>query len=363
MYLDARESILMAPHPTSASASQAHLDAAASATSSAAASIYFDAETGQQASALVGLPYGGDGAEDEDPVAEQQPKSELVVVAQLQSLSMSLNAERSGERLAIMAMKELGMNVRWPAAGGMVVKAELGNLTIQDTMTVPASPYEMLGLRASSESSLLTLEYTSPSDEEREAMRARGEYDASLRIQMSSVQVSYWQPAVMRTYHYLQTGLIGALVDRAAEKVKEMARSVFLSEAVEEQVSAMALDVDIGSPVFLLATTPGGTRGLRADLGRMTVRNTLARRVEAEGRTFGAVGIEREVTLDSIRVAMEQMHIDSIEPSQGASEGATICSAAERLAAAFEAEAGACCGTRRWRWWWNVASARAPIGR
>ena len=212
----------------------------------------------------------------------------------------------------------------------MVVKAELGNLTIQDTMTVPSSPYEMLGLRASSESSLLTLEYTSPSDEEREAMRSRGDYDASLRIQMSSVQVSYWQPAVMRTYHYLQTGLIGALVDRAAEKVKEMARSVFLTEA-EEQVSAMALDVDIGSPIFLLATTPGGARGLRADLGRMTVRNTLARRVEAEGRSFGAVGVEREVTLDSIRVAMEQMHIDSIEPAVGEAN------APASLAATFEA--------------------------
>ena len=67
------------------------------------------------------------------------------------------------------------------------------------------------------ESSLLTFEYHSPSDEDREAARANGDYDTSLQLRMSSIQVSYWQPAIMRTWHYLQSGLIGALVDRYHE--------------------------------------------------------------------------------------------------------------------------------------------------
>ena len=79
---------------------------------------------------------------------EEETRSDLIVVAELQSLSMSLNAERTGERLGIMAMKELGMNIRWPAGSGMTVSGQLGNLTIQDTLTVPSSPYEMLSARS-----------------------------------------------------------------------------------------------------------------------------------------------------------------------------------------------------------------------
>ena len=47
----------------------------------------------------------------------------LKVVAQLESLSVSLNAERSGERLALLAMKHLGADVQLPAGGGRVVQS------------------------------------------------------------------------------------------------------------------------------------------------------------------------------------------------------------------------------------------------
>ena len=356
VYLDATESLAMstsggAPLAAGLSASQHQGSMSAS---SAAASVYLDArseygdaEGGGGGSLLMdevagSRGGGGGGGASVSPSkaeghadGEEETRSDLIVVAELQSLSMSLNAERTGERLGIMAMKELGMNIRWPAGSGMTVSGQLGNLTIQDTLTVPSSPYEMLGLRPNTESSLLTFEYVSPSDEERESLRANGDYDHSLKLRMSSVQVSYWHPAIMRTYHYLQSGLIGALVDRAAEKVKQMARSVFLSAMIEEDISALSLDFEIGSPIFLLATEPGGAVGLRADLGRLGVRNTLLRRREAEGRTFGAVGVERDVTLDSIKLTLEQMHIDSIgaDAQAGTNGGAGV--AADTPAAAM----------------------------
>ena len=245
---------------------------------------------------------GGD-----EGAGDAQPKNEIRVVAQLQSLSVSLNAERSGERLALLAMTDLGANVRLPADGGMIIGGQLGNLTAQDTLTNPSSPYEMLGLRAS-ESSLLTFEYNSPNEEARAAMRSEGLYDSSVKLRMSSVQVSYWQPAVMRTVSYLQSGVLGALTSATATTMAHMARSM-----LDVEVSAMSLDVEIGSPLLLLPTVAGGSVGLLADLGRMGVHNTLVRRVETEGRSFGAVGIDREVVLDTIRVTVEQMKVDSVD--------------------------------------------------
>ena len=72
----------------------------------------------------------------------------LCVVAQVELVSVSLNAERTGERLALLAMKDLGATVRLlpGAGGGMQIKGQLGNLTAQDTLTCPSAPYEMLGL-------------------------------------------------------------------------------------------------------------------------------------------------------------------------------------------------------------------------
>ena len=61
----------------------------------------------------------GGGSDDGDESAgEGERRGELKVVAQLQSLSVSLNAERGGERLALLAMEELGFNWRLPAGGG-----------------------------------------------------------------------------------------------------------------------------------------------------------------------------------------------------------------------------------------------------
>ena len=186
--------------------------------------------------------------------------SELRVVAQLRSLSVSLNAERSGERLALLAMQELGAKVVLPAGGGMEVSGQLGNLTAQDTLTNPSAPYEMLGLRAS-ESSLLTFEYNSPDEDAKAALREKGQYDSSLQLRMSSVQVSYWHAAVMRTWHYLQSGVLGALMSATAHRVADMARTM-----LDVEVSAMALDIEVGSPLVLITTHAGGSLGLVGDV-------------------------------------------------------------------------------------------------
>ena len=250
------------------------------------------------------------------PTDDGRRGAELKVVAQLQSLSVALNAEKNGERLALLAMRDLGANVTMPAGGGMVISGQLGNLTAQDTLTNPSSPYEMIGLRSETseefgdltKSSLLVFEYNSPNDEERAKLRGEGTYDSSVKLRMSSVSVSYWHPAVMRTVSYLQSGVLGTLTSATANAVTRMARSM-----LDVEVSATSLDVEVASPLVLLPTTAGGSVGLRADLGRMGVKNTLIRKIESEGRNFGAPGMEREVVLDEIHVTLEQMKVDSVD--------------------------------------------------
>jgi hypothetical protein len=231
----------------------------------------------------------------------------MTINAELQALSVSLNTDGSGERLALLGMQELVVDTLLSAEGGMMMKGQLGNLTAQDTYTVPGSPYEMLGLRAA-EQSLLTFEYESPSDAARAASRARFEYDHVLRLKMSSVRVSYWHAAVMHTWDYLQSGVLGALVSATASTVVQAARSVL--EAGTE-ASALALHVEVGSPLVLLPTAAGAADGLLADLGRIGVSNTLERKREEEGRAFGAAGVEASVFLDCIRVTVEQMQLSA----------------------------------------------------
>ena len=156
--------------------------------------------------------------------------SELRVVAQLRSLSVSLNAERSGERLALLAMQELVAEVVLRPGGEMNVSGQLGNLSAQDTFTAPAHPYEMVGLRAG-EQSLLTFVYNVPTEAKRAAARAALHCDSSIRVRMSSVQVNYWHPAVMRTVDYLFDGVLGALVSATASTMAQVARSVLIESA------------------------------------------------------------------------------------------------------------------------------------
>ena len=49
----------------------------------------------------------------------------------------------------------------------------------------------------------------------------------------------------------------------------------------------------------------------------MGVHNQLVRRVESEGRAFGAAGTPTEVVLDAITVKIEQMKLDSVDASDG----------------------------------------------
>ncbi|KOO28183.1 vacuolar protein sorting-associated protein vps13 [Chrysochromulina tobinii] len=258
------------------------------------------------------------------PVAASAARSELHMVAELESFSVSLNAERTGEKLALLAMKELGVTVRLPPEGGMEISGQLGNLTAQDMLTVPSAPYEMLGLRESAGGSLLTFEYNSPSEEARALARAAGKYDSSAKVRMSSVHVAFWYPAVMRTVHYLMSGVLGALMSATANTVAQMARSV-----LDAEVSAMALDVEVGSPLVLLPTHAGGSVGLLADLGRIAVRNTLVH-VRRSTELFGGAGeVTREATLDKIHITLEQMKVDSV--GSISSDGGTAAVAAQML--------------------------------
>ena len=118
---------------------------------------------------------------------------------------------------------------------------------------------------------------------------------------MSSVRVSYWHAAVMHTWDYLQSGILGALVNATASTVVQAARSV-LSAGTD--ASALELHIEVGSPLVLLPTTAGAEDGLQADLGRIGVSNTLERRVEHEG-------VETAVLLDCIRVTVEKMQLSS----------------------------------------------------
>ena len=272
--------------------------------SSVAGAQQVESEDGDDDFRSVGSGEGGDGGRAGDG---------LKVVARLESLSVSLNAERSNERLALLAMKQLSTKVWLPAEGGMVVSGQLGNLTAQDTLTRPSAPYEMLGLRAS-EGSLLSFEYESPADAAREKARASGAYDSSVKVRMSSVQVAYWHAGVMRTVRYLQSGVLGALMSATANTVAQMARSV-----LDPEVSAMSLDVEVDSPLVLLPTHAGGAVGLRADLGRIAVRNSLVRRAETNAGTFGVPASAHDVVLDAIHVTIEKMHVDSVDTGASAS--------------------------------------------
>jgi hypothetical protein len=222
----------------------------------------------------------------------------LRVFAKLESLSVSLNLEGSGgQQLALFAMRELVANVSMLPGGGMSASGQLGDLTAQDTYTVPGQPYEMVGLRAD-EQSLLTFQYDSPSDAERARLRAAMQCDSSLRLRMSSVRVSYWHPAFMRTVSYLQDGVLGALVSATASTVVQVARSVLANGA--GQASALALDVEVGSPLLLLPAEANSLDGIRADLGSIAIRNDLEWRADA--------------LLDCISVTVGQMQLCALLP-------------------------------------------------
>ena len=84
-------------------------------------------------------------------------RSALTVKAELQALSVSLNTDGSGERLALLAMQQLQVDTLLEPDGGMRVSGQLGNLTAQDTFTVPSAPYECWGcVRPSSRCSRLS---------------------------------------------------------------------------------------------------------------------------------------------------------------------------------------------------------------
>jgi vacuolar protein sorting-associated protein 13A/C len=216
---------------------------------------------------------------------------------------MSLKEEGSGKRLALLAMERLVVGATL-ASGGMRISGRLGNLTAQDTYTTPSRPYEMLGLRSSEQHSLLTFEYDSPPESIRASKRAETAYDTSLRMRLSSVRVSYWHPAVMRTWDYLQQGVLGAIMSATASTVATMAMSMLNTE-----VSAMSLDVVVESPLVHLPTIAGGADGFSADLGRFGVRNVLEKREAGSGRGVGPSSLQGAALLDCIAVTIENMQL------------------------------------------------------
>ena len=117
---------------------------------------------------------------------------------------------------------------------------------------------------------------------------------------MSSVQVSYWHPAVMRTVEYLQGGVLG---DRERDGGGRAGGSVGAQRGGVGDGAACGG----GQPARAAADGCGAADELSADLGRIGVSSTLEHRVEREGRTFGAAGVETEALLDCIRVTIEQM--------------------------------------------------------
>ena len=92
--------------------------------------------------------------------SEEDPSSaggELQVRARMKSLSVSLNEDSGSAQFALLRMQELRADSVLASDGGMRVSGQLGNLTAEDTFTLPHAPYEILGLRDASEGSLLTL--------------------------------------------------------------------------------------------------------------------------------------------------------------------------------------------------------------
>jgi len=251
--------------------------------------------------------------EVDESAAARAAEGTLKVRAYLQSLSVSLNEEGTDARLALLGMEGLEAHVTF-AGGGMTVSGQLGNLTAQDTYTAPSTPYEMLGLRSAEEHSLLTFEYEAPSEAVRAVARAAMKYDSSVRVRMSSVQLSYWHPAVMRTVNYMLEGVLGALMSATANTVAHMARSMMGSP----EVSAMSLDVVVESPLVNLPTVAGGTDGFSADLGRLSVHNTLEHRAAAQSKLASAAGLEGEASLDCWSVTIEQMHLHARRSEESA---------------------------------------------
>ena len=54
----------------------------------------------------------------------------MTINAELQALSVSLNTDGSGERLALLGMQELVVDTLLSAEGGMMMKGQLGNMGI-----------------------------------------------------------------------------------------------------------------------------------------------------------------------------------------------------------------------------------------
>ncbi|EOD14033.1 hypothetical protein EMIHUDRAFT_451837 [Emiliania huxleyi CCMP1516] len=228
----------------------------------------------------------GGGPEESSLVQLQYLRSAAGAADELHALSVSLNVQGgAAQQLGVFAMRELVTEVSFLPEGGMSVSGQLGNLTVQDTSTVAGGEYEMLGLREGAQS-LLTFD---------------------------SVRVSYWHPAVMRIVGYLQEGVLGALMSATASTVVQVARSVLADGA--EDASAIALDIEVGSPLVLLPFEPDSSDGLRGDLGSIAVHNSLERRTAAGP---GGGGAE---LLDCIVVAIERMQLSALLPEgEGALE-------------------------------------------
>ena len=241
--------------------------------------------------------------------SEEDPSSaggELQVRARMKSLSVSLNEDSGSAQFALLRMQELRADSVLASDGGMRVSGQLGNLTAEDTFTLPHAPYEILGLRDASEGSLLTFEYDLPSEAKKALARTASEYDSHIVVRMSSVRLCYWHRAVMRTVNCLQEGVLGAITSAAASTVVQAAHAAFADEA-----SAMSLNVEVGSPLVMLPTEAGCDDGLCADLGRIGVHNELQRRVESAARTAGSKEVEERaaVLLDCVRVRVEHMQM------------------------------------------------------
>ena len=98
-----------------------------------------------------------------------------------------------------------------------------------------------------------------------------------------------------------------------ASTVVQVARSVLADGA--EDASAIALDIEVGSPLVLLPFEPDSSDGLRGDLGSIAVHNSLERRTAAGP---GGGGAE---LLDCIVVAIERMQLSALLPEgEGALE-------------------------------------------
>lgn len=177
----------------------------------------------------------------------------------------------------------------------------------------------MLGLRPAEPTSLLTFEYDCADDASRAASRAALQPDSTLRLRMSSVRVTYWHAAAMRTVEYLQGGVLGAIVSAASSTVAYVARSVLALDDHEND-SALGLDVSIGSPLVLIPLRAGCTPVLRADLGAIGVTNTIVRRAADADSSMTSDDAIGSALLDRISISVERMRLSSAGRGEGAGE-------------------------------------------